>query len=45
MSLTGENDRTASFQVAPDVTTFVLNDDVSAHLEVGRDYTIVLIHN
>ena len=40
VSLTGEDDRTTTFQVAPDVTTFVLNDDVSAHLDVGRDYII-----
>ena len=26
--------------MAPDVTTFVLNDDVSAHLDAGRDYII-----
>jgi len=38
--LTGEDDRTTTFQVTPDVTTFVLNDDISAHLDVGRDYTI-----
>jgi len=36
--LTGEVDRTTTFQVAPNVTTFVLNDHT--HLDVGRDYTI-----
>ena len=37
MYLTGEDDRTTTFQVAPNVTTVVLNN---AHLDVGRDYII-----
>ena len=40
VSLTGEDDRATTFQVAPDVTTLVLNEDVSAYLDVGRDYII-----